>query len=450
MKLSIRSFLLIYLLLTVAITTAISAICNYYLAQKNIQQHLDKIMEVSANSYNSLATAKITKNNKKLANFGVQIWSKNKLVLDSLNFPIFNLPNKKGFSNIIINKQKWRVFVSYDSNSQDKIIIYEKYISRLKLIKKIAIENLYIMLMMFPIVGLLIWIIIGKGLKSLDVMAKELANRAPNHLEPVKLKNLPKEITPVVNELNNLLYRLKEAFERETRFATDAAHELRTPLAALKAQAQVALHTNAIEEKNIALQKVIASVNRNTHIVQQLLTMSKLIPDEYVNELDDINLTQITREILALLAPLALNNNIELEFINQNPIGVFLGNPTAISILIRNIVENAIKYSYPNSQISVNVLQIQDKIILEVKDTGPGIPEELQSRVFERFFRSLGNRTTGSGLGLAIVQQIINLHNAKITLESQPVGTGLIVKVFFNAKTRIMNDHKKKRNKYKR
>lgn len=278
---------------------------------------------------------------------------------------------------------------------------------------------------------MLIWIIIGRGLDSLDRVAQEVANRAPSHLEPVNLQEVPEEIKPVIDELNKLFFRLKEGFEREKRFAADAAHELRTPLAALKAQAQVALNTNDIDEKNQALQKLIASVNRSTHIVQQLLTMSRLVPEaESLHEESNVNLVKITRDILAMLAPSALEKHIELEFESDNRLPKIQGNSTALGILIRNLVDNAIRYSNEHGRVLVRLLKQNNEIILEVSDNGPGIPPELQARVFERFFRVLGNKSPGSGLGLAIVQQICELHSGRVSLNSPETGTGLVVRVY--------------------
>lgn len=464
MKSSIRKFLLINLLIAVTLTTTLTAIGNYYLDQKDIQEHLDTLMAISAMSYQALLGDDLTErplikiqntlNNipQKIETyyprphlyeeppeyyldmFNFQVWTKsNKLLLHSFGAPRIPLTAKKdGFSDKLIEDQKWRIFTTDTSKAGVRTVLAERYDTRNELGERIALDDLYIMLLTFPLSGLLIWIIIGRGLDSLDKVALEVSNRAPSHLEPVDIKALPEELIPVVDELNKLFYRLKEGFEREKRFAADAAHELRTPLAALKAQAQVALNTNDIDEKNIALKKVIASVNRNTHIVQQLLMLSKLVPDEAsTHNLDEVNLVQITREILAMLAPAAIEKHIELEFEHDDNIDLFLGNRTAIGILIRNLVDNAIRYSLQNSDVNVHVYQEKDEIVLEVRDNGPGIPQEYRERVFERFFRALGNNTPGSGLGLAIVQQIVNLHHARITLDEALVGTGLIVRVFF-------------------
>ncbi len=368
-----------------------------------------------------------------LDKFNFQVWTNGgKLLLHSSTAPKVPLTSEvDGFSDKKIADQNWRVFTTYNDKAGIRTVLAERYDTRNELGHRIAQDDLYIMLLTFPLSGLLIWIIIGRGLDSLDKVAEEVANRAPTHLEPVDLQEVPEEIKPVIDELNKLFYRLKEGFEREKRFAADAAHELRTPLAALKAQAQVALNSNDIEEKNQALQKLIASVNRSTHIVQQLLTMSRLVPEATsLNDADAVNLGKLTREILAMLAPSAVEKQIELEFEHDDNIPKISGNPTALGILVRNLVDNAIRYCTENGRVIVRLLKQDNELVLEVADNGPGIPPELQARVFERFFRVLGNKSPGSGLGLAIVQQICDLHGGRVALDSQKTGSGLIVRVY--------------------
>ncbi|MDP3268659.1 MAG: ATP-binding protein [Legionella sp.] len=463
MKSSIRKFLLINLLLAITITTTLTAIGNYYLDQKDIQDHLDTLMAISALSYQALlgddlhqrplikiqdALETIPKKidayyQKRFLNdepqenyldkFNFQVWTNGgKLLLHSSTAPKIPLTAEvDGFSDKKVADQNWRVFTTYNDKAGVRTVLAERYDTRNELGHRIAQDDLYIMLLTFPLSGLLIWIIIGRGLDSLDKVAQEVANRAPTHLEPVDLQEVPEEIKPVIDELNKLFFRLKEGFEREKRFAADAAHELRTPLAALKAQAQVALNSNDIDEKNQALQKLIASVNRSTHIVHQLLTMSRLVPEASgLHEHEAVNLGKLTREILAMLAPSAVEKHIELEFDNDENIPKIHGNSTALGILIRNLVDNAIRYSHENGRVLVRLLRHHNEVILEVSDNGPGIPPELQSRVFERFFRVLGNKSPGSGLGLAIVQQICELHGGKVILDCPKTGSGLIVRVY--------------------
>ena len=464
MKSSIRKFLLINLLVALTVTTSLTAIGNYYLDQKDIQEHMDTLMAMSALSSQALLGEdiqqrpidqiqhKLEQIGKQLAifspqsssyqahqiqytnQFAFQVWTNDgKLLLRSAHAPDIPLySDTEGFSDKMIGKNKWRVFTTDNPTSKVRMVVAEHYDTRNALGKRISEDDLYIMLLTFPLTGLLIWIIIGRGLSSLERVAKEVANRAPNHLAVVSVNDIPQEIKPLVDELNQLFFRLKEGFEREQRFAADAAHELRTPLAALKAQAQVAINIDNLEEKNIALNKLIAAVNRTTRIVQQLLTMSQLVPEVAgTMERDLVDLVKITKEVTAMLATFAVEKHITLEVHIDDAIPSFQGNPTAIGILVRNLIDNAIRYCKINGEIHVRVYPNHEGVTFEVEDNGPGIPPELQSRVFERFFRVLGNKSPGSGLGLAIVQQICTLHHGTIHLASPQNGTGLIVRVLF-------------------
>lgn len=369
MKISIRKFLLTNLLLAIALTTSLTVIGNYFLDRKDIQEHLDTL-----------------------------------------------------------------IFSTLDKPSGAQLILAKRAEIRNELARRITRDDVYIMLLTFPLSGLLIWIIIGRGLLSIDRVTKEVASRAPTHLEPVNLDAIPEEIKPMMDELNKLFFRLQEGFEREKRFASDAAHELKTPLAAIKTQAQVALNTHDLEEKNTAITKLIASVNRSTHIVQQLLTMSRLVPDTpNLTGFESVDLIRVTREILAMMTPIALKKHTELEFEADQNTPRFQGNVTAICILIRNLIDNAIRYTGEQGLILVRVQPDSDHehVMLEVTDNGPGIPEALSIRVFERFFRVLGNKRSGSGLGLAIVKQICQLHHARIELCTPEEHSGLIVRVYF-------------------
>lgn len=225
---------------------------------------------------------------------------------------------------------------------------------------------------------------------------------------------------------------LHETFEREKRFAADAAHELRTPLAALKAHAQVALRATSAEERNEALRNVMLGVDRSTHVIQQLLILSQMVPEATQGELLAIHLDKLAAEVIADLAPTAIEKHTEIELIAPPEISSFQGFPMAITILIRNVVDNAIRYTPEGSSIQVIIRETATTIDLQVIDNGPGIPAELRKHVFERFFRVIGNKAPGSGLGLSIVEQIAELHGAKIVLDVPVSGKGLQVNVFFS------------------
>lgn len=304
---------------------------------------------------------------------------------------------------------------------------------RQSLERQIATNAMYILIFSYPILGLLIWFIIGRGLKALSRVGKEVSDRAAHYLEPFDLQSIPREMSPLIDELNKLFLRLHQGLEREKAFSANAAHELRTPLAAIKTQAQVAGKMVDETQRKKALRNLIASVDRCTHVVQQLLILSRLVPDATLQDVSKLNLSNLTAEVIAELAPAAIRKQIDIELITGSTQIFLEGNATALSILIRNLVDNAIRYTPEHGVITVHLNQSigQRHLILRVTDNGPGISPELRSQVFERFYRVLGNQSSGSGLGLAIVQQIASLHCAKVILETPSSGQGLEVIIHF-------------------
>lgn len=463
MPLSIRKFLLISLFMAVVTIASLTIIGSYYLAHKDIRRYMDSLLvqatlicqgmidkDIRADHISHIQAQlntipaklyQITQQgnwhypkSRHLNRFQFQIWDKNgNLLLHSANVPKRSLfRQESGFSDQVIDGETWRIFTIQDEQLGITIAAAEPHAIRNELANRIARDDLYIMLLTYPISGILIWFIIGRGLSSIRRVADEIAHREPTFLEPVDLQSIPIEIKPLVNELNKLFFRLQQALEREKRFAADAAHELRTPLAALRTQTQVALRTVNEHERNLALQNLITGVDRCTHVVQQLLTLSRLLPEE--NMLEDIkkvNLPSLAAEIIAQLVPSALEKNIDVELITREQLIVTEGNAIALGILIRNLVDNAIRYTPENGRVRVYITTTSNHVILRVTDNGPGIPPELRSRVFERFYRILGNQSTGSGLGMAIVQQIALLHKAKVKLDTPKSGKGLAVKVIF-------------------
>jgi len=463
---SIRTFLLINLLLSVTLITSLAIVANLYLAHKDIQSELDAQLihstirmqaffndypakdlnkiQPSINTVLKKGLSRYIKNLPKadlpviasqLEGLEFQVWGEDgKLLLISPNAP--NTPfaqlGSNGLSNHHSMKTTWRVNSLYSQSNKLTIMVADKSSYRQKLENQLTQDSILIMLITYPFLGLLIWIIVGRGLHALETVARELKSRDPTFLESVDMGSVPSEIGPLVNELNELFSRLKGAFERHERFTSDAAHELKTPLAALSAQTQFALRAETPDARNEALLKVLGGVNRCTHVVQQLLTFSRMCPEAGINDPTNVNLTKQASDIAAMLAPEAIAKNIELELVNPDNKATIIGNSTAIGILIRNLVDNAIRYSGENGFVKIDICNTNNKgAILRIIDSGPGIPEELRQRVFERFFRVIGNKTTGSGLGLGIVQQIVKLHKAQIELLSPESGIGLEIKITF-------------------
>ncbi len=398
-----------------------------------IQSQLN-IGGIKKNAYYSPLTK--TNPDQKQLRYKFQLWNQgNKLLLSSEKTPAQSLVSKPGLNDKIINGQKWRTFTIYDTKHNVILVLAEQYAARATLINNMLIRDISLTLFIYLLSGILIWLAIDRGLKSIRFFAKEMAERAVDHLKPVDLNEVPVEINPLVDELNKLFLRLQQAFEREQRFAAEAAHELHTPLAALKTQAQVALKTTDPQECYLNLKQVIASVDRCAHVIQQLLTLCRLSPETILPEhFTQVNLSRIAAEVIAQLAPDAVLKRIEIELIAKDSDYTLFGNTTGLHVLIRNLVDNAIRYTPTGGSINVLITNKTDSITLHVIDNGPGIPDKLRNRVFERFFRILGTNAQGSGLGLAIVEQITKLHKGSIRLDTPTEHTGLHVEVCFPKK----------------
>lgn len=445
---SIRYFLLISLLLSITIASAINGIGNYLLDEQVIQPYLDGqlVRVASLIGIVNESTDSTTKLRQQIIDylstvqpitkqkFLFQVWDKSGKLLMSSPVPDKHITLKDapiGFTDQELQGDDWRIYSSYDSKMQAKVVVAELYNIRRELADDIARSNANILLITYPVFGLLVWFIISLALRSVTRVTTEISSRASTFLEPVQLTEIPVEIKPLVAELNQLFIRLKLAFERNKRFAADAAHELRTPLAALKTHAQVALQSDNDSDRTKALEKVIESVNRSSHVVAQLLTLSRLGEEEALTDVKLLDLHKLATEIIAYIAPHALEKNIEIELCPPPAQPIVMGNDTALGILIRNIVDNAIRYTPPGGEVKVSIINADTQIIFRVTDTGSGIPPELRERVFERFYRVLGTRASGSGLGLAIVSQITALHHATIHLSTPANGVGLQFEVAF-------------------
>lgn len=441
---SIRRFLLISLFVSITIASSITAVGNYILDKNVIQPYLDEKLVKFFNIIDALDQTAISNKTLAASHLGdmeplsaqhllFQVWSpEKKVLLHSNNLMSSTLVDAPlGFSDRVIKGNDWRIYSNFNKKSKDKIVVAEMYDMRYRLSDEIARNNAYILLISYPIFGILIWIIVGLALRSITRVTSEISNRASTYLEPVGAKNIPQEIKPLVTELNQLFIRLKLAFDRNKRFAGDAAHELRTPLAALKTQAQVALKAENSGDLHQALNKVIQGVDRSSHVVAQLLTLSRLTQEETLNDIAPVDLHKVATEIIAFLVPVALEKDIEIELESPANEMIILGNDTALGILIRNVVDNAIRYTPEHGEIKIKLIETEDVIIFRVIDNGPGIPVELRERVFERFFRILGTTASGSGLGLAIVSQIAALHHAQISLSTPASGKGLQFDVAF-------------------
>jgi two-component system sensor histidine kinase QseC len=353
-----------------------------------------------------------------------QIWDKEKQILLYKSQLAPNVP-------LLESNVDWQVFTTTSADDHLVYIVAEPTDIRNIIIKNISLAQIFPMLCLWVILLVLSWLVIRWCIKPLDRISHAVALRQPDYLEPINDATVPSEIKPMVVQINHLFTRLSAAFAREKRFTADAAHELRTPLAALKIQAQVALEAHNTQDRDNALNKIIQGVDRCTHLIQQLTVLAHIKPDEPLNDITTVDLTELTREIMAELFPYADNKSVEIELIAEKNTPGIRGNRIALGIMLRNIIDNAIRYSDPQTKVAVFLQKKGQRVILRVEDQGPGIPKELHARVFEQFYRGENKQPMGSGLGLAIVQQIATLHHATIDLSTPNKHPGLCFTVSF-------------------
>jgi two-component system sensor histidine kinase QseC len=364
-----------------------------------------------------------------------QVWSGNILLHKSANSPDTKLlPLEPGFHLSSYQGLRWQVLVSEDKEQAVNIVVGERADIYARVVEQIILESILPVIWVLPLLAVLIWIVVSLGLRPLERLAGLLKERRPDDLLPLKESGYPVELTVVIKSINQLLARLKNVLEREKRFATDAAHELRTPLATLK----VTLHnlSQEIDSDNPNFLEMEASVYRIGHSIEQILALYRLMPENLQAELINLDLRKLTKAIIVESYDEFHNKQQKLE-LQAEPIEI-TGNEFGINIMLRNLVDNAGKYTPEGGNISLVISEQGDYASILVEDSGPGIPEEFQQRVFDRFYRVSGDRNTsdvtGTGLGLSIVELIVHLHKGQIKLcRSERLG-GLCVEVLLPRK----------------
>lgn len=331
----------------------------------------------------------------------------------------------EGYATLRHEGRTWRVYTAF--SERQTIQVAQPTQLRTALAAWTAARLLLPVLVMLPLLGAVGWWLVGRGLAPLGALADALARRAPASLEPLPLQQAPAEVRPLVRALNGLLARLGDAFDTQRRFAADAAHELRTPLTALTLQIQLARRTESPEERALALDRLEQGVKRATRLVQQLLTMARLDPDA-ARPAAAFDLAAVGAAVIEDKRALAEQVQVGLA-LDAAPVTVH-GQEEALRILLANLVDNALRYTPPGGAVQVRIEPDGEQAIVEVADTGPGIPEEERERVFDRFYRGRDAVAGGSGLGLALVRQIVTLHGGSIELDRSRSG-GLLVSARF-------------------
>jgi two-component system sensor histidine kinase QseC len=438
---SLKQRLLLLTLATVIVVWTGAAAFTYYDARHEFDEILDAHLAQSAtllvvqpsHDLDEVETEHAPLLHKYSRRVAFQVWAEGRVLrLHSVNAPAQPLANREqGFSDSVIEGIHWRVFSTWDDSGKNLIHVAELTEVRDELARGIAVNMLKPLLISLPLLAFLLWVAVARGLNPLVKLTGEVEQREPDNLAPLDVETAPGEVMPLIERLNRLFSRIAASLQKERRFTADAAHELRTPVAGIKAQAQVARASSNEAERNHALDNAILGCDRAAHLIEQLLTLARI--DTLGDDVTEAcRLRGIAAEVIATLAPAALNQNVRLE-LTEGDDAVVRGNPVLLKILLRNLIDNAVRHTLPGTSVWIDVSHEQDEVSLSVNDNGPGIPEAELARVTERFYRPVGTLGSGSGLGLSIVKRIAEIHNASLRIAPQDDATGLGVTVIFKA-----------------
>ena len=271
---------------------------------------------------------------------------------------------------------------------------------------------------------------VRRALRPLSSIREELAQRSLSDLRPLNVEAAPAEIVPLLETINQLLGHLRADIEIQQRFVSNAAHQLRTPLAGLKTSAELALRESTVSGTREMVAQILEGANRSVHLVKQLLAISRAEPKHGREILfTDVDLASLAREVCKAYLGAALKKNIELGYDGPSSL-IVRGEATCLREMIGNLVDNAVRYSSNGGVVTVHLASGKE-IGLSVEDSGPGIPRKERDRVFERFYRVLGTGEDGTGLGLSIVKEVVQMHGGKISLSDGEGGVGTRVMVVF-------------------
>ena len=330
-----------------------------------------------------------------------------------------------GFSDTVAGGEPYRIYAL--RTATQVVQVAQQTEARGRMAGQLALRAVLPVALLAPVLMLIVWWVVGRAIGPIERVRRQVAARRPDDLAPLPTAGLPAEVRPLVGEMNGLLTRLSAAWDALTHFTADAAHELRSPLAALRLQAQSLQRAETPEARQIAEGRLLAGIDRATRLVEQLLALARQEGAGEGAELVSLDLTALARNALADAEPEAARHAIALTLDAPTAHVVLRADEAALAVLLRNLLGNALRHTPPGGQVRVGVREEASVIDLTVEDSGPGIAPDERARVLDRFYRVPGTPGHGSGLGLAIVRAIAERHGAALTLDASPTLGGLRV-----------------------
>lgn len=361
--------------------------------------------------------------------FVVQVWAEDGAHVYEPH-PYNSLPKLSvlGYSNVKVGSEVWRV---YTSQARKRVIqIAQKITVRKDRAVALALSALWPVMTVSALLFFAAWWVVNSALAPINRIGLDLANRNADSTSQISDKNVPKEIALLVKELNALLERMSQALQAQQRFVADAAHELRSPVTALRLQVQNLGRSKDELTSSKAIDRLLGGVDRASRLIEQLLILARQDPTASKNvSLHETSLTLAVEQALNDVAPFAQSRQITLQ--SQLEIAAAIqGDGESLRVMVRNLLDNAVRYIPEQGEVHISLYSMSEGIILLIQDSGGGIPVGERNRIFDRFYRIPGTATNGSGLGLAIVKTIVDRHKAKIEIGDAELG-GLEVKVRF-------------------
>lgn len=350
--------------------------------------------------------------------------------------PAVHLPFTKveGLTRPKVDGVRWIV---YSSVSELGVVqAAQRFRARQELARNSALKILPPLTGLIALVAGLLIFGLRKGLQSLDMAAVDIASRSDRSLKAIELGDIPREISPIVASINGLMARLSLAFTAQRRFLADAAHELRTPMTALRLQLQLLERAQDDGERRRGMAELASGIDRSQRLIEQLLQVARSEPDGKPDRFEPVDLADLVRSVVSVFSVKAEHVGLDLgASVPSSPLRVH-ADPNQLTVLLNNLVENAFRYTPAGGVVDVEASLVAGQPTLTVTDTGPGIPEADRERVFDRFYRcedaqSQARDGSGSGLGLAIVKSIADRHQARVVLATAPSGQGLQARVIF-------------------
>ncbi|WP_019528181.1 sensor histidine kinase [Dasania marina] len=429
---SIRVFLVSIILALVMLFSFVAALRGYQSSMVAADKLFDKQLLDTAKLMGGIqsqqALAAVTVDN----DFTFQVWRDQQLLAAATNAPTTAIQaREQGFNYSNFNGYRWRTAAYYQPEKNIWVMAAERTDARFILAENVILQSIMPIVIGLPVLALLIWFIVTKGLSPLRELATELADKQPDDLSSLRFQSSRTELVQIVSSLNGLLGRLETSLLRERQFSSDAAHELRTPISTLKVQ----LYNIAelLPKHQDELANINITVERLVHIVDQILNLHRISPDQYNAKMKKINLYSLVQQVLADESDQFDKKQQKLSFSGE--VAYIRGDEFAVKTLLQNVLSNAHKYTPVQGVIHVSVKRQAKNVQLCVADSGVGIAPSMRSRVFERFYRVGGDRHSsgeaGCGLGLAIVKNIAESHKSYIELADSSLGAGTDFYIYF-------------------